>query len=50
MATFLSYTIMFAVVIHTRLESMIHFRVWNFGRAGTLVNIFALTYTVYTII
>ncbi|KAG6368211.1 hypothetical protein INS49_002412 [Diaporthe citri] len=49
-AIYLSYTIILAVVLHARLNDRIQFRVWNFGRAGTFLNIFALAYTVYAII
>lgn len=50
MAIYLSYTIILAVVLHARLNNRIQFGVWNFGRAGTFLNIFALAYTVYAII
>lgn len=50
MAIYMSYIIILAVVLHARLGNRIKFGVWNFGRAGTMLNMFALVYTVYTII
>lgn len=50
LAIYLSYAIVLSVSLYARLNNSIEFGVWNFGRAGTFINAFALTYTLYAII
>lgn len=50
LAIYLSYAIVLSVVLYARLSDGIEFGVWNFGKAGTFINVFALIYTLYAII
>ena len=50
LAIYLSYAIVFSVVLYARLQDRIEFGVWNFGKAGVYINIFALVYTLYAMI
>lgn len=47
---YLSYALVLSVALYARLNNSIEFGVWNFGRAGTLINVFALVYTLYAIV
>lgn len=47
---YFSYAIILTVVLYVRLTSGIRVSEWNMGRAGVYVNIFALVYTIYTMI
>ncbi|KAK8066184.1 hypothetical protein PG997_012931 [Apiospora hydei] len=51
MAMYLSYAVVFAVVLHARSTTKgIELGPWNLGRWGRAVNVVALVYTVYVIV
>lgn len=50
MAMYLSYAIVMAAVLYTRLTKGIEVGAWNLGRAGMPINLIALVYTVYAFI
>lgn len=50
MAMYLSYAIVLAAVLYARLFKGIEMGQWNLGKAGPVVNLVALVYTVYILI
>ncbi|KXJ88201.1 amino acid permease [Microdochium bolleyi] len=50
LALYLSYVIILSVVLHARMTTGIRVSEWNLGRWGLPLNIFALVYTLYTMI
>ncbi|KAH7040596.1 amino acid/polyamine transporter I [Microdochium trichocladiopsis] len=50
LGSYFSYAIILGVALHKRLTSGLQTSDWSMGRIGTPVNIFALVYTVYSMI
>lgn len=50
LAVYLSYAIVLACVLHARLNSRFVPGPWNLGRAGSVVNLLGLIYTIYIMI
>jgi choline transport protein len=50
LAAYLSYTIIFCCILYARFTSGIKLGQWNLGRAGPVVNVVALIYTVWVMI
>ncbi|KAH7016202.1 amino acid/polyamine transporter I [Microdochium trichocladiopsis] len=50
LSIYFSYALVLAVVLHRRLKGDFTLGEWNLGRWGLLLNIFALSYTIYTMI
>lgn len=50
LAVYLSYAIVLACVLHARLKGHFEPGPWNLGRAGTLINMLGLIYTIYIMV